>query len=80
MAEPGGGHPRGNRREKRAGRGVNAIGVPLALVFLVVAVVGLTGSTWWLATPGPWLVAGLAALVGILLVVTAGGSRRPPGG
>lgn len=53
----------------------------LALVFLAVAAIGLTGGAWWTWTaPGPWIIVALAALVGVLLVVTAGGSRRRPGG
>ena len=82
MAESGPrpGEQRGRPDEPTGRRGVNGGGVVLALVFSVLAVVGLTGSSWWLATPGPWLVAGLAALAGIVLLVTAGGGRRRPGG
>ncbi len=62
-----------------ARRRVNVIGVVLSLVFLVVASVGLTGNPWWLLDSGAkWIIAGLIALTGLGLLLTAlpGGRRR----
>jgi len=48
------------------------IGVVLALVFLTVSAIGLTGDPWWLVDSAvKWLVAGAIALVGLGLLLTA---------
>lgn len=53
-------------------RSVNVIGVVMALVFLTVASVGLTGSPWWLIdTAAKWIVAGVIAVIGLTLLFTA---------
>ena len=53
-------------------RRVNVFGLLMALLFLVVALVGITGSFWWVfAAATKWALAGLVAVVGIGLVVSA---------
>ncbi len=53
-------------------RRVNVIGVVLALVFLTVSVVGLTGNPWWFVdSAAKWMVAGAIALIGLGLLATA---------
>ena len=43
-----------------------------SLVFLAVASVGFTGDPWWLLNEATkWVVAGVVAVVGISLLVTA---------
>ena len=75
MAEPGGPSTR-----PRA----NLFGVVLALVFLTVGVLTLTGSTltsagWtnpaWFAASWHWIVAGVIAGLGLLLLASAGRRR-----
>jgi hypothetical protein len=56
---------------------VNVVGVVLAVVFLVIASVGLTGNPWWLlAADAKWIIAGVIALIGLGLLVTALPGRR----
>lgn len=56
---------------------VNVFGVVMALIFLTVAVSGLTGNVHWLTSSGSkWLVAGLIALIGIGLLLSALPGRR----
>ena len=51
---------------------VNVIGVVMSLVFLTVASVGLTGNPWWLIdTAAKWIIAGVIAVIGLTLLVTA---------
>ncbi len=61
-----------------ARRRVNVFGVVMSLVFLTVASVGLSGNPWWLLdSAAKWIVAGVIAVVGLTLVVTAlPGARR----
>lgn len=49
----------------------------LALVLLGVALIGLSGQTWWLI-PNlmPWLIAGAVALIGLGLIVSTLPRRR----
>jgi len=55
-----------------ARRRVNVIGVVLALVFLTISVVGMTGNPWWFVDWAvKWIVAGLIALIGLALLATA---------
>ena len=61
----------GGSTRTRKGR-VNVIGLLFSLVFLAVASVGFTGDPWWLLNEATkWVVAGLVALVGIGLLITA---------
>ena len=51
---------------------VSVIGLFFSLVFLAVASVGFTGDPWWLLNEATkWVVAGVVALVGVGLLVTA---------
>lgn len=51
---------------------VSVIGLVFSLAFLAVASVGFTGDPWWLFTEATkWVIAGLVALVGVSLLVTA---------
>lgn len=53
-------------------RRVSIIGLFFSLVFLAVASVGFTGDPWWLLNEATkWVIAGVVALVGIGLLVTA---------
>jgi len=60
-------------------RRVSIIGLMFSLMFLAVASVGFTGDPWWLLNEATkWVIAGVVALVGIGLLVTAlpGRNRR----
>lgn len=62
----------------RTGR-VSIIGLFFSLVFFAVASVGFTGDPWWLLNEATkWVVAGVVAVIGISLLVTAlpGRSRK----
>lgn len=61
-----------------ARRTFSIAGFVLALVFLAVASVGFTGDPWWLfQSATTWIIAGVAAAVGVgLLVSTLPGRRR----
>ena len=53
-------------------RRINVLGVVLALVFLTVSIVGLTGNPWWFVdSAAKWIVAGTIALIGLGLLTTA---------
>ena len=53
-------------------RRVSVIGLMFSLVFLAVASVGFTGDPWWLLNEATkWVVAGVVAVVGISLLLTA---------
>jgi hypothetical protein len=72
MAEPTTGST-GTRRR------VSVIGLLFSLVFFAVASVGFTGDPWWLLNEATkWVVAGVVAVVGVALLVTAlpGRNRR----
>ena len=61
-----------------ARRPVNVIGVIMALIFLTVASVGLTGNPWWLLNAGAkWIIAGVIAVIGLGLLFGALPGRRP---
>ncbi|GAA2004244.1 hypothetical protein JL107_18360 [Nakamurella flavida] len=48
-----------------------------ALIFLAVASVGFSGDPWWLfQSATKWIIAGVAALVGVGLLVSSLPSRR----
>ncbi len=60
-------------------RHVSVIGLLFSLIFLAVASVGFTGDPWWLFTEATkWVIAGLVAVVGVILLFTAlpAGSAR----
>ncbi len=58
-----------SRTQKRR---VSIIGLMFSLVFFAVASVGFTGDPWWLLNEATkWVVAGVVAVVGIGLLVTA---------
>ena len=61
-----------------AKRRVDPIGIVMALVFAVLASMGLTGQPWWvLDSAAEWLVAGGLALIGAgLLASSIPGVRR----
>jgi hypothetical protein len=51
---------------------VSVFGIVAALVFLMVAGVGFTGNLWWIFSEATkWTVAGLVAVAGIGLLVSA---------
>ena len=53
-------------------RGFSVIGLMFSLIFLAVASVGFTGDPWWLLNEATkWVVAGVVAVVGVTLLVTA---------
>lgn len=53
-------------------RGVNWIGLLFSLIFLSIASAGFTGDPWWLFNEATkWVIAGLVAIVGIGLLLTA---------
>ncbi|GGM02763.1 hypothetical protein [Nakamurella endophytica] len=58
-------------------RRVNVLGVVLGLVFLTVASAGLTGDMWWIFSAATkWIVAGVVAVAGLLLLLSALPGRR----
>jgi len=53
-------------------RRVSVIGLLFSLIFLAVASVGFTGDPWWLFTEATrWVIAGVVALVGVTLLISA---------
>jgi len=61
----------------RQGRGISIIGLLFALAFFSVASVGFTGDPWWLLNEATkWVVAGIVAVVGVGLLLTALPSRQ----
>jgi len=53
-------------------RHVSVIGLLFSRIFLAVASVGFTGDPWWLFTEATkWVIAGLVAVVGVILLFTA---------
>jgi len=58
-------------------RHVSVIGLLFSLIFLAVASVGFTGDPWWLFTEATkWVIAGVVALVGVSLLITALPGKR----
>lgn len=58
-------------------RRVDAFGVLMGLLFLLVASVGLSGSVWWLLSGHwKWMAAGIVALVGLAMVLSSLPGRR----
>lgn len=67
----GAGEPTGRRRR------TDAVGLVFGVLFLAIAVVGILGTAWWLAPHlGPWVLAGVIALVGLAMIVSALPGRR----
>ena len=61
-----------DRRTTGGKRQVSVIGLLFSLIFFAVASVGFTGDPWWLFNEATkWVVAGIVAVVGITLLVTA---------
>ena len=61
----------------RQQRGISIIGLLFSLAFFAVASVGFTGDPWWLLNEATkWVVAGVVAVVGIGLLLTALPSRH----
>ena len=53
-------------------RRVSVIGLVFSLAFFAVASVGFSGDPWWLLNEATkWVIAGVVALVGVSLLVTA---------
>lgn len=62
---------------KGARRPVDTFGVLIGVVFLAVAAIGLTGHFWWrLDGNVKWIAAGVAAAVGIGMVLSTLPGRR----
>jgi hypothetical protein len=62
----------GSRADGRERRPVSVIGMLFALAFFAVASVGFTGDPWWLLNEATkWVVAGVIAVVGVGLLLTA---------
>jgi len=67
-------NPTGTTRQQR---GISIIGLLFSLAFFAVASVGFTGDPWWLLNEATkWVVAGIVAVVGIGLLLTALPSRH----
>lgn len=65
--------PKGTKARRR----VNVFGVILAVILLAIASAGFTGDPWWLfGSTIRWAIAGLVAVVGIGLMLTALPGRR----
>jgi hypothetical protein len=58
-------------------RRTDLISLVIAASLLVIAGIGIGGQTWWLI-PNllPWIIAGVAALVGLGLIVSSLPGRR----
>ena len=60
------------QQSTRPRRRVSVIGLLFSLMFLAVASVGFTGDPWWLFTEATkWVIAGVVAIVGVTLLVSA---------
>lgn len=58
-------------------RRTDTVGLVFGVLFLAIAVVGILGTAWWLAPHlGPWVLAGVIALVGLAMIVSALPGRR----
>jgi hypothetical protein len=70
MTSPGQGGASQSRR-------TDLISLVIAVILLVIAGIGIGGQTWWLI-PNllPWIIAGVAALVGLGLIVSSLPGRR----
>lgn len=67
------------RRGRTAGgrRGADAVSLVFGVLFLAVAGIGILGTAWWLAPNlGPWVAAGVIAIVGLALIASALPRRR----
>lgn len=63
--------------DRDARRRTDALGILMAILFLGVASVGLTGNTWWLLTGNwKWIAAGVVAVIGIAMVASSLPVRR----
>jgi hypothetical protein len=64
------------RRQRRTGR-TDVISLVVAAILLVIAAIGIGKQTWWLI-PNllPWAAAGVAALIGLGLIVSSLPGRR----
>ncbi|MET0863269.1 MAG: hypothetical protein ABWZ98_02935 [Nakamurella sp.] len=64
----------GTSRQRRR---ISIIGLLFSLAFFAVASVGVTGDPWWLLNEATkWVAAGVVAVVGIGLLLTALPSRQ----
>lgn len=60
-----------------ARRRIDPLGIVMALLFLGVASVGMSGSIWWLGSGHwKWMAAGAVALVGLAMVASSLPGRR----
>lgn len=67
--------PTGSRTPNR--RRINVFGIVLALVFLAIASAGFAGDALWLFSMATkWIVAGVVAFIGLILLLTALPGRR----
>jgi hypothetical protein len=79
MAEPTAATTGGGSSPATQRRGVSVIGLVFSLAFFAVASVGFSGDPWWLLNEATkWVIAGVVALVGIVLLASAlpGRQRR----
>jgi NhaP-type Na+/H+ or K+/H+ antiporter len=66
------------RRQSREGsRRTDGVSLVAAVILLAIAVIGIGRQTWWLI-PNllPWAAAGIAALIGLGLIVSSLPGRR----
>ena len=64
----------GSTRQRRR---ISIVGLLFSLAFFAVASVGFTGDPWWLLNEATkWVAAGIVAVVGVGLLLTALPSRQ----
>lgn len=79
MADAQGGADRASRSGGGAGpsRGPDAVSLVFGLLFLAVAGLGAIGTAWWLVPGlGPWTAAGVVAVIGLVMIISAIPGRR----
>lgn len=55
----------------------DTVGLVFGVLFLAAAGMGVAGTAWWLAPGlGPWTAAGVVALVGLAMILSAVPGRR----
>lgn len=58
-------------------RRADTLGIVMALLFLAVASLGITGNVWWLLSGNwAWMAAGAVALIGVAMVLSSIPGRR----
>ncbi|MBN9609299.1 MAG: hypothetical protein BGO26_03480 [Actinobacteria bacterium 69-20] len=75
MADRSGAPDRGDAT--RGVRRADPASLVFGVLFLAIAAIGILGTAWWLAPHlGPWVAAGVIALIGLAMILSALPGRR----